>query len=73
MGNRSTAEARFIGEDAALEAHQDHLNKGSGGGCLTREGIGENQLHGRVQFRRIGEKNEDTTDQIGDRHEWHDR
>ena len=29
MGDRSAAQARFVGEDASLETHQNHLTQGT--------------------------------------------
>ena len=45
MGDRSAAQARFVGEDASLEPHQNHLTQGTANcgfaGKRIRDNCGE--------------------------------
>ena len=69
MGDRSAAQARFIGEDAPLEAHQHHLTEGPTGCGLTGEGVGENRGECFRHAVQIGQQHQKACSDVEDRHQ----
>ena len=72
MGDRSTAEAGFIGEDAAFESHQHHLAEGAAGCRFTAEGIAEDQPDGPWNTADVDQQHHDAGGHVQHRHQRHD-
>ena len=73
MGDGSTAQTRFIGEDSPFEAHQDHLGQSASGGRFAREGIGKDAAEGFRQGADVGQQDDQAGQHVGNGHEWHHR
>ena len=69
MGNGSTAEARLVGEDAPLEAHQNDLCQGAGDCGLACKGIGKDAPEGSRHGTGLGKQNNQASQYVGHSHE----
>ncbi len=75
LGHRSdvrrTAQARLVGEQAALDAHQNGRADAAGEGLLEAEGATEDQAEGFRNRAEVTADDEQRHAQVGERHDRH--